>query len=203
MLSTSQLTFIALAPINFAINMPDKDSSNDLRRTVAPARQGWLIRWRSWWSNQSLSRQDRYITLGPLLSVILFLAAVIAAFGYLRIEEIDREQEAVRRDVEYAQQRLRLRLLERQEQLMRLGRDISNKEVNEAEFASQAESLINQYPELLAVTWVDSLRRVRVAYVSSSASATQSRANGEQLKNGETDSTFGLVHDLRPHGSQR
>ena len=129
--------------------------------------------------------------------MILFLAAVIAAFGYLRIEEIDREQEAVRRDVEYAQQRLRLRLLERQEQLMRLGRDISNKEVNEAEFASQAESLINQYPELLAVTWVDSLRRVRVAYVSSSASATQSRANGEQLKNGETDSTYGLVHDLR------
>jgi PAS domain S-box-containing protein len=122
---------------------------------------------------------------------------VIAAFGYLRIEEIDREQEAVRRDVEYAQQRLRLRLLERQEQLMRLGRDISNKEVDEAEFVSQAESLINQYPELLAVTWVDSLRRVRVAYVSSSANAAQFRASGEQLRSGETDSTYGLVRDLR------
>jgi len=153
--------------------------------------------WRSWWGKQSPSRQDRYITLGPLLSVILFLAAVVAAFGYLRIEEIDREQEAVRRDVEYAQQRLRLRLLERQEQLMRLGRDISNKEVDSAEFLSQAESLINQYPELLAVTWVDSLRRVRVAYVSSSANAAQLRGSGEQLKSGETDSTYGLVRDLR------
>ena len=156
-----------------------------------------MVWWRRWWGKQSPSRQDRYITLGPLLSVILFLAAVIAAFGYLRIEEIDREQEAVRRDVEYAQQRLRLRLLERQEQLMRLGRDISNKEVNEAEFVSQAESLINQYPELLAVTWVDSLRRVRVAYVSPSANAAQSRASGEQLKSGETDSTYGLARDLR------
>ena len=156
-----------------------------------------MVWWRRWWGKQSPSRQDRYITLGPLLSVILFLAAVIAAFGYLRIEEIDREQEAVRRDVEYSQQRLRLRLLERQEQLMRIGRDISNKEVNEAEFLSQAESLINQYPELLAVTWVDSLRRVRVAYVSSSANAAQSRAIGEQLKNGETESTYGLVRDLR------
>ena len=156
-----------------------------------------MVWWRRWWGKQSPSRQDRYITLGPLLSVVLFLAAVIAAFGYLRIEEIDREQEAVRRDVEYAQQRLRLRLLERQEQLMRLGRDISNKEVNEAEFVSQAESLINQYPELLAVTWVDSLRRVRVAYVSPSANAAQSRASGEQLKSGETDSTYGLARDLR------
>ena len=152
---------------------------------------------RSWWGKQSPSRQDRYITLGPLLSVGLFLAAVIAAFGYLRIEEIDREQEAVRRDVEYAQQRLRLRLLERQEQLMRLGRDISNKEVNSAEFLSQAESLINQYPELLAVTWVDSRRRVRVSYVSSSANAAQLRNIGDYLKSGETESTYGLARDLR------
>jgi PAS domain S-box-containing protein len=178
--------------------MPDIDTSTrEPHNKIASANKGWMVWWRSWWGKQSPSRQDRYVTLGPLLSVILFLAAVIAAFGYLRIEEIDREQEAVRRDVEYAQQRLRLRLLERQEQLMRLGRDISNKEVNEAEFLSQAESLINQYPELLAVTWVDSLRRVRVAYVSSSANAAQLRASGEQLKTGETDSTFGLVRDLR------
>ncbi len=177
-------------------------AANDTPSRTAQSKESsptlsWMRWWRSWWAKQSLSRQDRYITLGPLLSVVLFLAAVIAAFGYLRIEEIDRGHEAVRRDVEYAQQRLRLRLLERQEQLMRLGRDISNKEVNQAEFVSQAESLINQYPELLAVTWVDSKRRVRVAYVSSSANAAQLRANGEQLKSGETDATYGLARDLR------
>ena len=137
------------------------------------------------------------MTLGPLLAVMLFLAAVVAAFSYLRIEEIDREQQAVRRDVEYAQQRLRLRLLERQEQLMRLGRDISNKEVDAEEFISQAESLVNQYPELLAVSWIDSKRRVKVAYVSASANAAQVRGAGQLLKPGETDGTFGLAHDLR------
>ena len=84
--------------------------------------------------------------LGPLLAVVLFLAAVIAAFGYLRLEETDREQQALKRDVEYAQQRLRLRLLERQEQLMRMTRDISNKEIDPAEFSAQAEGLSNQYP---------------------------------------------------------
>ena len=153
--------------------------------------------WRHWWRKLSPSRQDRFITLGPLLAVMLFLAAVVAAFGYLRLEEIDREQQAVKRDVEYAQQRLRLRLLERQEQLMRIGRDISNKEVDVEEFIAQAESLVNQYPELLAVTWIDARRRVKVAYVSSSANAAQVRGAGEQLQPGETDGTYGLARDLR------
>ncbi len=156
-----------------------------------------IATWRHWWRRQSPSRQDRFITLGPLLAVMLFLSAVIAAFGYLRLEEIDREQQAVKRDVEYAQQRLRLRLLERQEQLMRIGRDISNKEVDVEEFITQAESLVNQYPELLAVTWIDARRRVKVAYVSSSANAAQVRGAGEQLQPGETDGTYGLARDLR------
>jgi PAS domain S-box-containing protein len=132
-----------------------------------------------------------------LFAVVLFLAAVVAAFAYLRVEEIDREQEAVRRDVEYAQQRMRLRLLERQEQLMRLGRDVSNKEVNPEEFVSQAESLVSQFPELRAVSWVDSRRKIRVAYASPSAGFTLMRGPGEQLKGGETEGTYGLARDLR------
>lgn len=156
-----------------------------------------LALWHRWWRKQSPARQDRFVTLGPLLAVVLFLAAVIAAFGYLRIEEMDRERQAVRRDVEYAQQRLRLRLLERQEQLMRIGRDVSNKDVDAEEFTLQAEALVNQYPELMAVSWVDVKRRIHATYVSPSASASQMRGVGEQLKNGETDGTYGLARDLR------
>ncbi len=156
-----------------------------------------LALWLRWWRKQSPSQQDRFVTLGPLLAVVLFLAAVIAAFGYLRIEEIDREQQAVRRDVEYAQQRLRLRLLERQEQLMRIGRDVSSKELDAGEFIAQAEALVNQYPELMAVSWVDGKRRIKVAYVSPSANASQMRSVGEQLAAGETDGTFELARDLR------
>ncbi len=65
--------------------------------------------------------------LAPLVAVLLFLAAIVSSFSYLRMEEEERELEAVKRDVEYAQQRVRLRLLERQEQLMRIARDITNK----------------------------------------------------------------------------
>ena len=135
--------------------------------------------------------------LAPLAAVLLFLAAIIAAFSYLRFEEIDREQEAVKRDVEYAQQRLRLRLLERQEQLMRLARDVSNKEIDPEEFVGQAESLVSQFPELLAVSWIDARRKIRAAYASPSAPDDYLRAAGETIKSGETEGTFDLARDIR------
>ena len=50
-----------------------------------------------WWRSQSPARQDRFATLGPLLSVLLFLAAIISAFWYLRNEEFERAGESVRR----------------------------------------------------------------------------------------------------------
>ncbi len=104
--------------------------------------------------------------LAPLAAVLLFLLAIATAFSYLRSEELDREQEAVRRDVEYAQQRLRLRLLERQEQLMRIARDVSNGEIDRPEFTSRSESLISQYPELQALTWIDEHRKVVASHAA-------------------------------------
>ncbi len=174
------------------MSQPSIPSVADAALSPAP-----LALWGRWWRRQTPARQDRFITLGPLFTVMLFLAAVVAAFGYLRIEEIDREQQAVTRDVEYAQQRLRLRLLERQEQLMRIGRDVSNKEVDTKEFIIEAEALVNQYPELMTVSWIDSKRRIKVAYVSPSASASQVHTAGEQLKGDETVSTYELTRDLR------
>ena len=39
-----------------------------------------------WWRRQTPARQDRFATLGPLVSVLLFLAAIISDFWYLRNE---------------------------------------------------------------------------------------------------------------------
>jgi PAS domain S-box-containing protein len=155
----------------------------------------WL---RAWWRRQSPSRQDRYASIAPLITVLLFLAAIIASFTYLRFEEIDREQETIKRDVEYAQQRLRLRLLERQEQLMRVGRDVSSKDIDAEDFTTQAEALINNYPELHAITWIDNKQRVKAAYASSSASNNQLRGVGSSVgfKNNEGAFAFNLARDL-------
>jgi len=121
-------------------------------------------RLRLWWTRQAPQRQDRLAMLAPLAAVLLFLLAIMAAFVYLRLEEISREREAINRDIEYAQQRLRLRLLEQQEQLMRFAREISSREVSHADFLARAEAFTNIYPELLSLTWIDEKKRVRVRY---------------------------------------
>jgi len=171
--------------------MQDSPTSELLPEGPIP---GW---WRHWWRRQTPTRQDRYAMLAPLAAVLLFLAAIVSAFWYLRLEEMDREQEAVKRDVEYAQQRMRLRLLERQEQLMRIARDISNKEVDAEEFVVRAESMIAQYPEVLMLTWIDDRRRVKAAYAAPSIPHAQSHVIGEVLRPGETESMYSLARDLQ------
>ena len=116
--------------------------------------------WRRWWKRQGAAKQDRFASLAPIASVVLFFAAIVISFWYLRIEEIDREQEAVRRDVEYSQQRLRLKLLERQEQVMRLARDISNNDVDTKEFGRRAETMVLNNPEVQTLAWIDEKRKI-------------------------------------------
>ncbi|HNZ91560.1 MAG TPA: PAS domain S-box protein, partial [Acidovorax sp.] len=155
---------------------------------------GW---WRSWWRALPPTRQDRLAALAPLAAVLMFMAAVVAAFWYLRAEEVEREHEALKRDVEYAQQRVRLRLLERQEQLMRVARDLSNQDLDRAQFVSRAESLISQYPELQAITWIDERRRIRASHAAPTLGSSELRVAGEVLTAGDTADTFGLARDLR------
>ena len=100
--------------------------------------------------------------LAPLVAVLLFFAAIVIAFAYLRAEEFDREQEAVQRDVEYTQQRLRLRLLERQEQLTRIAREVSNRELDVEDFRVRAATMLNQYPEIQGLAWIDERHRVKI-----------------------------------------
>lgn len=153
--------------------------------------------WKRWWRRLPPARQDRFATLAPLLAVLLFLLAIAVAITYLRFEELEREQEAVTRDVEYAQQRLRLRLLERQEQLMRMAREISDSEISASEFEFQAESLVSQFPELQAVTWIDPRRNVIAGHTSASAPHRMHRLPGSTIAPNETDGSYELARDLR------
>lgn len=156
-----------------------------------------ITHWRQWWRRQTPNRQDRFAFIAPLAAVVLFMAAITTAFWYLRYEEIVREQEVVRRDVEYAQQRLRLRLLDKQEQIMRMARDIANRETDSKAFSSEAQTLLNQSPELASLTWVDARQRVHISYASASNNSTMSFLSGTTITHAETISTFHLSRDLQ------
>jgi len=149
-----------------------------------------------WWQQQTPTRQDRFANLAPLAAVALFLAAIATSFWYLRGEELEREQEAVRRDLEYAQQKLRLRLLEHQEQIMRLAREISNQEITREQFVLRAKTLMQQHPEYQALVWVSPRRQVLAAHSVSRLMGTQRMHAGDALPQGETDIHYSLSREL-------
>ena len=140
-------------------------------KPVAPTRPSktWPERlFGRWWRRQSAARQDRFATLGPLVSVMLFLAAIILAFWYLRNEEFERQQESVKRDTEITQQQIRLRLIENQEQLVRIAREIVTRAIDRDQFLAQAGTFTREHPEITNLIWVNSARNVKASYSSTS-----------------------------------
>ena len=135
---------------------------------VRPART-WTERvFGRWWRRQSPSRQDRYATLGPLASVLLFLAAMVSAFWYLRNEEIEREQESVRRDTEVAQQQLRIHLIENNEQLSRISRDLVTHATDHDGFLVAASAFTREHPETTNLIWIGASRAPVASYSGTS-----------------------------------
>ena len=124
-------------------------------------------------------------TLAPLLSVLLFLAAIIAAFWYLRTEEIDREVESVKRDAELVQQQIRLRLIDNQEQLVRLAREVVTRTIDREQLLGQAEALVRERPEIVSLTWLAQNRQVVARHVSPDLVAAMPRLGTP----GSTDSS--------------
>ncbi len=112
-----------------------------------------------WWRRQSPARQDRFVTVAPLVSVLLFLAAIISAFWYLRNEEFERETESVKRDVEVIQQQIGLRLIQNQEQLVRLAGGLSARPISGEALLPVIEAFGRERPELTHMAWYDEHRR--------------------------------------------
>jgi PAS domain S-box-containing protein len=157
-----------------------------------------------WWRRQSATRQDRYATLGPLVSVVLFLAAIILAFWYLRNEEFDREQESVKRDTEISQQQMRLRLIENQEQLVRIAREIATQAIDPADFITQAENFARERPEITNLIWLNANRARKASHSVNSFPAetgmladASSASLPKQGSLSEPEAAFTTVRSLR------
>ena len=155
------------------------------------------LAWRKWWGTQTPSRQDRFAFLAPLMAVLVFMVAITAVFWYLKYEEIDREQEIVRRDVEYAQQRVRLRLLDKQEELVHFSKDLTAQRLGTKGFITTAQKIIDETPELSSLTWLDTKRRVVISVSSANANALVELYPGVVINEPEAVSVFQLVQELK------
>ena len=157
-----------------------------------------------WWRRQTPARQDRFATLAPLVSVLLFLAAIVSAFWTLRNEEFEREAESVKRDAEIAQQQIRLHLIENHEQLVQLARQIVTREIDADEAQRLARSFGSARPEVMQLTWLDALRRRRAIYASPLADADthplgggDDRLLGAPARSREAEWAFIAARDMR------
>ncbi len=157
-----------------------------------------------WWRRQTPARQDRFATLGPLISVLLFLAAIISAFWYLRNEEFEREQEAVKRDAEISQQQIRLRLIENQEQLVRIARELATRAIDKDEFLGQAASFTRERPEINHLVWITAARKSKASYTASTLRGQTVEADDDHAMElpaengkGESEATFTAARSQR------
>ncbi|MDD2728377.1 PAS domain-containing sensor histidine kinase [Malikia sp.] len=158
-----------------------------------------LENWRRWWRGLSPMRQSRIATFGPAVSVLVFLAAILAAMVYFQLEEQEREREAVVRDVEYAQLQLRQRLQDRRQQLLAIAQDLVQHRIGEFEFNFQGEILISQYPELSGVSWIGSNAVVMASRVAPDAQETPDHEARNALASAARRSAFEQArHQLMP-----
>jgi PAS domain S-box-containing protein len=174
-------------------------AASDTRPAPLPAAKRMFGRW---WRRQSPARQDRFATLGPLLSVLLFLAAIISAFWYLRNEEIERETESVKRDTEITQQQIGLRLIQNQEALIRMARDLVTRTTDAEEFAGQAVAFSRERPEVTQLSWLDARRKVKgshwaMLYHVNTSGATPEPALPVEGRPSEPENTFRAARDSR------
>lgn len=181
---------------------PHDDRARDRPPALNPRSRPLRRLW-NWWRRMSPSRQDRVATLAPLLSVLLFLAAIISAFWYLRNEEIEREIESVKRDAELVQQQIRLRLIENQEQLVRIAREVVTRAVDRDQFVEQGEQLLRERPEIVSLTWLGPGRRVVARHVAPDLVAAMPRLgtpdddHADTARQRVTEETFSSARDAR------
>ncbi len=97
--------------------------------------------------------------LAPLLSVLLFLAAIATSFWYLHNEEEEREQESIKRDIELVHQQMRLHLIDAQEYWVQMSHEVMGHHLTPAQFRAQAQQHMRRHPEILGMAWLDAQRR--------------------------------------------
>lgn len=91
----------------------------------------------------------------PYLAVGVFAFVMLALVWVLQKRELDLERNTLARDVQWAEQTMRLHLQANQEFLLQLARELAQRGLNAEEFQVRASQHIANNPELANVAWVD------------------------------------------------
>src|SRR5690606_30592145 len=97
----------------------------------------------------------------PYVAVVLFAAAMLALVWLLQEREVSAQRSAVARDVQWAEQTLRLHMQGTEEFLGQLARDLAAGALDPDAFQLRANQHIANNSELVNVVWVGADEQVR------------------------------------------
>ena len=99
----------------------------------------------------------------PNIAVGMFILAMIALVWVLQKREFDQQMATLARDVQWAEQTLRLNLQSDQEFLQELAREAVDEQMGGAKFQARAMQYLKTNPHLPAIVWVDADKIIRYA----------------------------------------
>ena len=144
---------------------------------------------RAWWNSLPEHRQDRLASFGPLFSVLLFALVVMAAAGYLRMQEVNAMRQALSHDGDFAHQFFSDRLHRQRKAMLQATQQLANTPIGDTRaFLQIAKRTSAGLPELAEMIWLDSAGRIIASTSSNTSAATaQNPRMARSLSTAEAD----------------
>ncbi len=99
----------------------------------------------------------------PNIAVGTFILAMIALAWLLQQREFDQQMATLARDVQWAEQTLRLNMQSDREFLQEIAREVADRQIGGAKFQARAQQYLAINPHLSSMAWVDADGIVRYA----------------------------------------
>lgn len=126
-------------------------------------------------------RAIKWFTLTHALGLVLFVTLMAALFWYLHLLEAQHNQQAMYRDIEWAQQSMRLKWRENQDRLMALANDWAQIKDKPTAQNSDMRSYLKSNPEVTYLALLDERRFVQWVAPTRRSGAVINRAVATQI----------------------
>ncbi|GAA4340342.1 hypothetical protein GCM10023144_39900 [Pigmentiphaga soli] len=106
-------------------------------------------------------RRRTWYWLTPAVALGLFVCVMGSILWWLDARDDAQRYSTLVRDVDWAQQSMRLRMLAARDRIGALGRELVRNTVTESRFQDDARELLIEHPEIIHVAWLEADRRAR------------------------------------------
>ncbi len=112
-------------------------------------------------SRETTANQRNWVLSVPYLAIGVFALAMLALVWGLQKRETDLQNDALGRDVQWAEQTMRLHMQGTQDYLSQMAREMAEGKLDRGAFQVRATQYLANTPELTNLVWVDSGQIIR------------------------------------------